>query len=192
MKTQSQPMWLAIFLLSLTCSLWGQSSPVLRIVKAEIGDTLRMTYVIQNGSPKPIFVYSPFLREPLDGEFDRKRGNEVIWLTFKPRFVGNYSSNLDFIELKPGDSFTGEMEYPFGGKQIANCTSAPHVNITLSIGWGFGPLKKDPLAAPESINAVALVKQWQSITTSRAFVVSRTGKANPRECPIHQDVEIWR
>jgi hypothetical protein len=192
MKKQSQLMWLAFTFLSLTCSLCGQPSPVVKIVKVELGDTLKMTYVIQNGSPKSIFVYSPFLREPLDGIFDRKRGNEAIWLTFKPQFVGNYSTNLDSIELKPGDSFTGEMEYQFGARQIANCTDASHVNVTLSIGWALDLLKKESLAAPDSTDAIALVQKWQSITTSGTFVVSRSGKANPRECPLHQNVEIWR
>jgi hypothetical protein len=185
-------MCLSVLLLLSTCSLWGQSEPTIKIVTAELGKTLKLNYVVLNGSSRSIYIYSPFLREPFDGLFDRKRVTEAIWLTFRPRFIGNYSSNLDYRELKPKDSFTGEIEFQLGAKQIANCTSDPHVDVTLSIGWAPFPLKAAPLATSDSIDAVALVKKWQSIATSKAFVVSRTGIANPRECPLHQDVEIWR
>jgi hypothetical protein len=169
-----------------------QLGPTVKIADVRMDGVLTVHYSIENHSAVPLLIYSPFLRRPLAGLFDRKSGFDTIWLTFPPEQKGNVEQSLDTIEIPAGSSYSGDFPAPEISDQIRDCGKGEPVSLRLAIGWSREPLRDHKSKTLGFVDAIAEVDSWQTVAKSNLVMVRLPRKKRRKICVAVPLEEWWR
>src|SRR5205807_573578 len=117
-------------------------------------------YKITNPSAHDVYVFSPFLQEPFDGELKRSNASEVLWMTFSPKFKGNYFTSLEFMRIAAGQSYIGHINSRYAAQRLNNCTTLHRMSIRLVIGWAYNKEHAQNEWEKDNSETIRIVQRW--------------------------------